>query len=373
MSSQSVGATRRHHATAALRALGTPARVDIDRGRRQVLTVLLLLFALALFAVITWTPLEVSWSSLLPLIVISGVMHRPGEHATVVIVVFAALVAGGFLVPEERHTVVGALVAGSIIAAVTMWRSRARARVGVNGTSGELLLDELRCSLERRSVLPDLPRGWHVEGAVTSAYGHPFSGDFIVSWLSDDATRFEAVLVDVSGKGLQSASRAVTLSGALEALLGAVPPEDFLAAANDYVGRQRWAEGYATAVHVAVDLVTGEFRVWRAGHPPAASFTCASNSWTVLEDGAGPALGLIDTPVYRCDSGVLGGHDAVLLYSDGLVERHGRSLDDGIARLLGQAEAAILNGFTGGPGALCAAAPAGHTDDRSVVLLWRSA
>ena len=40
-------------------------------------------------------------------------------------------------------------------------------------------------------------------------------------------------------------------------------------AANDYLLRQEWEEGFATAVHLSLDLATGRFEVRTAGHPPA--------------------------------------------------------------------------------------------------------
>ncbi|GAB49690.1 PP2C family protein-serine/threonine phosphatase [Mobilicoccus pelagius] len=332
--------------------------------------VLLVLLAFSFLYVLVGRPEAVPWSVFLPLIVLSGVIHRPAEHGLVVGVSLGCLAVAAVLVGSDTPHAVGTLVVGMLISTVTSWRCLARARVGVQGTGGELLLGQLRAGLERRAELPQLRPGWTVEGCISSAFGHPFSGDFIVSHLDDDAGRFEVVLVDVSGKGIPSASRAVQLSGALDALIGSVPPEELLALANDFVVRQEWAEGFATAVHVAVDLDTGEFRVWRAGHPPAAVFHGGSGNWSLLQEGVGPALGLVPAPVYCCDEGVLRRRDALILYSDGLVEQHDRVLDEGIDRLLGKAEFLVATGFVGGARRLCEQATSGDTDDRSVVLLW---
>ena len=54
----------------------------------------------------------------------------------------------------------------------------------------------------------------------------------------------------MSGKGVDAGTRALLLSGAFGGLLGALPSEEFLAASNDYLLRQGWDEGFATAVHV---------------------------------------------------------------------------------------------------------------------------
>jgi len=44
----------------------------------------------------------------------------------------------------------------------------------------------------------------------------------------------------------------------------------------------------------------------------------------------------------------------------------------GIDRMLGAAERLVPQGFVGGASRICAASLAGQTDDRAVVLIWRS-
>ena len=64
--------------------------------------------------------------------------------------------------------------------------------------------------------------------------------------------------------------------------------------------------------------------------------------------------------------------DALLLYTDGVIESRTRDLNVGIDRMLGAAERLVSDGFAGGASRICAAALAGKTDDRAVVLIWRS-
>ena len=94
--------------------------------------------------------------------------------------------------------------------------------------------------------------------ALQSAYGDAFSGDFVVANRSRDGKHLEVALVDVSGKGVNAGTRALLLSGAFGGLLGAMEPQKFLPAANAYLLRQDWNEGFATAAHVALDLETGD-------------------------------------------------------------------------------------------------------------------
>lgn len=338
----------------------------------QAVSVVLVLISLSLLFAALTAPGSIAWAAFLPPIVISGVIHRPSEHAVIVGLSLCAIVVGGVLLADTRNAL-GSFFAGATIAGITMWRSTWRARAGVQGSGGETLLCEFSADLKARAVMPLLPSPWRVESCVNSAHGHPFSGDFIVAHRKPGTARVEIVLVDVSGKGLKAASRAVQLSGALDALLGAIPAHQFLAAANDYVMRQGWQEGFATAIHMFVDLDTGEYVVRRAGHPPAVTFRAGCGDWKVLDGRCGPALGLLPGTGtdYPCESGTLGRGDALLLYSDGLVEKHNRTLDDGIERLLGKASSLVPRGFTGGSQQLCDQGAAGEDDDRAVVLFWR--
>jgi serine phosphatase RsbU (regulator of sigma subunit) len=173
----------------------------------------------------------------------------------------------------------------------------------------------------------------------------------------------------VSGKGEQAGTRALLLSGAFGGLLGALPPADFLPAANEYLLRQGWEEGFATAVHLSLDLVTGAFEVRTAGHPPAAQLDAGSGRWTVHE-GEGPVLGLIEDAEFVTISGVLRSGDALLLYTDGMVETPKRDISLGIDRMLGQAESLLRGEFDGGADRLVDALGS-RNDDRALVLVHR--
>ena len=63
--------------------------------------------------------------------------------------------------------------------------------------------------------------------------------------------------------------------------------------------------------------------------------------------------------------------DALLLYTDGLVEVPGRDLEVGIDKLLGEAERLVPRGFRGGCDVLLERVAAGEGDDRGVVIVWR--
>ena len=176
--------------------------------------------------------------------------------------------------------------------------------------------------------------------------------------------------MDVSGKGVNAGTRALLLSGALGGLLGAMDPVDFLGAANSYLLRQGWGEGFATAIHVALELDTGQFCLGGAGHPPAVKFSAGSGRWQVLDAESGPLLGILDGAAFPLLHGQLQRGDALLLYTDGVIQ--GRTAT--VVRtepMLGAAERLMSRGFAGGASRICAA-PLAVTDDRAVVLIWRS-
>jgi hypothetical protein len=264
----------------------------------------------------------------------------------------------------------GSMVTVLVALLVAHEYARSRDETGLAGLSGDSVLVELRARLQQQGGLPRLPGPWRAESVVEPAGGGPFSGDFVVSAIIDQHC-FEVALVDVSGKGVDAGTRSLLLSGAMGGLLGSKAPEDFLTAANAYLVRQDWEEGFATAVHLTLDLPTGDFAIGTAGHPPVAHFDAGSGRWGLLE-GEGPALGLLADVHYVTVTGQLRPGDALLLYTDGLVEVPGRDLDRGIDKLLGEAEVLVTRGFTGGGRVLVDQVAERAGDDRGLVLLWRA-
>jgi serine phosphatase RsbU (regulator of sigma subunit) len=135
--------------------------------------------------------------------------------------------------------------------------------------------------------------------------------------------------------------------------------------------RQEWEEGFATALHITIDLESGHYRLTNAGHPPAAHYSGGSGRWQVIEQN-GTILGLAPDVTFAVAEGQLARYDALLLYTDGLVEVPGRDLALGIDRLLGAAETLIPRGFDDSAEAIIDVVAPQATDDRAVVLLWRS-
>jgi len=252
---------------------------------------------------------------------------------------------------------------------IVLTTSFRRSRLGVAGVQGESMLVDLRDRILSQGGIPPLPEEWLAESALRSAGGTPFAGDFVVAVRPPDSGRLEIAVVDVSGKGEQAGTRALLLSGAFGGLLGALPAADFLPAANDYLLRQGWEEGFATAAHLSVDLDTGEFEIRTAGHPPAAQLDAGSGRWSVHES-EGPVLGLLENADFTPVSGLLRHGDALMLYTDGMVETPRRDISLGIDRMLGQADRLLRGDFASGADRLVDALGS-RNDDRALVLVHR--
>jgi serine phosphatase RsbU (regulator of sigma subunit) len=226
---------------------------------------------------------------------------------------------------------------------------------------------DLRDRILRQGGIPDLPDEWYAAAELRSAGGTPFAGDFVVASRVGD--RLEVAVVDVSGKGQGAGTRALLLSGAIGGLLSALPPSEFLAAANTFLLRQDWEEGFATAIHLSLDLTTGDYELRSAGHPPAAVRHAGSGRWEVIAT-EGPVLGLIEDVDYVATTGTMRSGDALLLYTDGMVETRTRDIGLGIDKMLGQAERLLRGEFEGGATRLVDALGS-RNDDRALLLVHR--
>ncbi|MEU5215948.1 PP2C family protein-serine/threonine phosphatase [Streptomyces sp. NPDC020807] len=247
-----------------------------------------------------------------------------------------------------------------------------RARVGVPWRRGGTMLFDLRERIRVQSALPRLPQGWHREMALRPAGGQSFSGDFVVAARTHGGRTLEVVLTDVSGKGMDAASRSLLLSGAFGGLLGSLPPHGFLPAANGYLLRQNWDEGFATSIHLVLDLESGDYELYSAGHLPALQLHAGSGRWE--EKAAdGPLLGVYDGAEFHPVKGSLHHGDVLMLFTDGLVEAADRDIAEGIDRLTGEADRCVAEGFEGVTYHLIEAVAKDVNDDRALLLISRRA
>ena len=84
----------------------------------------------------------------------------------------------------------------------------------------------------------------------------------------------------------------------------------------------------------------------------------------------GPALGLLEAADFETKRGRLAPGDALLLFTDGLVETARRDIALGIDKLAGLAERLVQSGFDGGAQRLLDSMEQTN-DDRALVLVHR--
>ncbi len=327
-------------------------------------------FAVVVAVLVIAFPTVTPFSTLLIPIVVGSLLLGPRTLPFFVLFVLSMLVISLFAQTELTSRTIGAAAVQVVIGFIVILASARRSRLGVGGLRGETMFVDLRDRILNQGTIPDLPAGWMVESALHSAGGTAFAGDFVVAARSPDGTAIQIVVVDVSGKGEAAGPRALLLSGAFGGLLGALPPEGFLPAANAYVLRQDWEEGFASAIHLCVDLTTGTFEVRSAGHPPAVHRASGTGRWAVLRS-EGPVLGLTSGARFDCVRGHLGRGDAVLLYTDGMVENRYRDIDLGIDRMLGEAESLLRGSFVGAAERL-ATSLGSKDDDRAMLVVHRT-
>ena len=138
------------------------------------------------------------------------------------------------------------------------------------------------------------------------------------------------VIGDVAGHGVAAATTMGHLQHALRAyLVEDDSPSSVLCRLNRLAQWMLPGE-IATAAVAVVDDANEQVTIASAGHPPPVIIKSGSAAVVALD--IGPAVGVVPEPQYP--ETVLPLESATLvLFTDGLVERRGESIDDGLARL----------------------------------------
>ena len=179
---------------------------------------------------------------------------------------------------------------------------------------------------------------------------------------------FDFVLVDVSGRGIEAGSRALLFSGAIGGLLGEVAPEHFLAGANDYLMRQHSDSGFSSATYAHINLTSGAYELRSAGHPPVIIWD-ASERASRRADSSGIVLGVVDHLDLRPQRGTFGPGDALVLYTDGVVELRTADLESGISAMEQRLERVQRTRGSRRLAQDLLAAAHGNEDDQTVVVI----
>lgn len=352
------------------------AGVDYFRGDGSdwIALAALLLAIPAIAAGTLWRPDWIGPTALVLPVIAGGLLLRPANllalyAASATALIVEAALFGPYDEGPDRVTP-GTVLIVAAVGFFGLLIAQFRSRVGVPWRRGGTMLFDLRERIRVQSALPKLPPGWHHEMALRPAGGQSFSGDFVVASRTQGGNILEVVLTDVSGKGMGAASRSLLLSGAFGGLLGSLPPHGFLPAANGYLLRQDWDEGFATSIHLVLDLESGDYELLSAGHLPALQLSAGTGRWEE-KSGEGPLLGVYDGAQFDPVKGRLRPGDVLMLFTDGLVEAADRDLTEGIDRLTGAADRYVGCGFAGAAWHLIEAVAKDVNDDRALVLICR--
>jgi PAS domain S-box-containing protein len=197
----------------------------------------------------------------------------------------------------------------------------------------------------QRSLLPErLP---HIEGLEIAARylpagrGAAVGGDWYDALERADG-RVALVVGDVVGHGLRAAAIMGQLRNAFRAYgLAEASPAEVMARVNRMVMSGE-DDAMATVLYLVLDRETGELSFASAGHPPPLVLTARGAHF--LEGGRSVPVGAAEPGIFREASAVLPPGAALLLYTDGLVERRDTPLErrlDELVRAAGRGDDAL--------------------------------
>jgi anti-sigma regulatory factor (Ser/Thr protein kinase) len=186
----------------------------------------------------------------------------------------------------------------------------------------------------QRGLLPDrLPE---IPGLALAARYVPAGADMAVGGDWYDVVELPSghvglAIGDVAGHGPRAASTVGQLRMALRAYaLEESSPAEVVSRLDRLVSRLLVSE-IVTLVYLVLDLDSGMVQFANAGHPPPLVGLGGQASF--LEEGLGSPLGCDDPGLPAEASFRLVPGSTLLLYTDGLVEKRGVSIDEGLERL----------------------------------------
>lgn len=192
--------------------------------------------------------------------------------------------------------------------------------------------------------------------------------------------RVGLIVGDVVGHGVQASATMGRLRTAVRTLADVdLPPEELLTHLDDLVlrlseetgGEETAGDVGTTCLYAVYDPVTGTCTVARAGHPPPVLIDPGTGGAVTMELPAGPPLGLGGLPFESAEFSLPEG-SVLALFTDGLVERRDRDMDEGY-RLLHEALAAPAVSLDARCGAVVEALlPSGAPGDDVALLMART-
>ncbi len=225
------------------------------------------------------------------------------------------------------------------------------------------------------AALPVLPRARIAARYLVAAHEQSAGGDwFDAIPLADGSVAL--VVGDVVGHGVAASAAMGQLRAVLTELLAAEADLGRVLERTDAFAARTPDLRAATLALAVLDPASGRLRYTTCGHPPPLVIGIDGAARYLEGTGTGP-LGTGSPPVLVTSA--LAPGELVLLYSDGLVERPGRAIDEGMAELAAAAAEQALD-FAAEPVAerVCQRTvelltPAGRADDVTALAVQRLA
>jgi two-component system, chemotaxis family, sensor kinase Cph1 len=185
----------------------------------------------------------------------------------------------------------------------------------------------------QRSLMPEsIPtlEGWRLSAHYEPAAGGHAGGDWYDAFELRDG-RLIMLLGDVAGHGITVAATMAQLRSALRAqLFAGATPAEALSQLNDFCVHML-PGAFATVIATRIDLGTGLVEAASAGHL-MPYVTNGAPTALAAPITLSPPIG-VRTASYVASSFAIEPDHGLVLYSDGLVERRGGAIDDGLDRL----------------------------------------
>ncbi|CAN5894810.1 hypothetical protein BH23ACT10_BH23ACT10_06780 [soil metagenome] len=164
-----------------------------------------------------------------------------------------------------------------------------------------------------------LPEGYTVGHVYRSAtVSVPIGGD-LYDWFRTARGHLGVAVGDVSGKGMQAASRAAMAVHSLRAFaLPGASPHVMAQMLNTIVAGQVSTESFVTLVYVRVDPETAGVEFVLAGHPPPVALRASSTE--IVDVPSDLPLGVEDPATFELHETTLEPGDRLVLFTDGVTE-----------------------------------------------------
>ncbi len=186
----------------------------------------------------------------------------------------------------------------------------------------------------QEAVLPDLSptiEGWEIAHAYDPAGRTEVGGDFFDSFELPDG-RLALFVGDVMGRGVAAAAAMAQMRASMRAFVAVDPTPEVVLYKLDLLFTTYGITQLVTMVYLVVDPERDELVLVNAGHPPPVILRRDGRAEQLpLAEGApvGVVVGERSGQVVPFAAG-----DAVLAFTDGLIERRGEDIDLGQQRVL---------------------------------------